>query len=484
MDSGIRNSVRSKPDCVGVDDFPIWIWNATIKKVRWCLVLVWSVLVMGCASSRDGAGPNVSGFSPSIRPDVPVGRGTAKNGSGRGPASVDVDGSKAPSPDRPLPIPPGDERPRPAGEPVDRASAEPRPPSAPPPSLPAARELSTGKILVYYATNRRRSSSTDPSKVFTADPATQGDGMTYGTVPVSIPIDVHKRGVVEGTSILRLDLREDSARHVVMSLPQLKDKNDFYRQMGRDLSRRDSKDLLVFIHGFNNSFETAAKRLAVLKYDIGFRGIPVLFSWPSDTGLNLPQIYLHDTGQAEAAETRCRRFLKELVETAEGFGAKTVHIIAHSMGNRLLVDSLESLSARPDGKRWFGEVVMAAPDVDRTNFEQDHWPDMKGKAQRVSLYACNSDVALWVSDHGNGYPRIGQGGEGRLLLSGLDTIDVSSLGALSDTINHWHFGHNKVREDLRRLVIERLAPKDRALISSRLMDPRYWFFAGAGAGAN
>jgi esterase/lipase superfamily enzyme len=43
----------------------------------------------------------------------------------------------------------------------------------------------------------------------------------------------------------------------------------------------DSVHMPVFTHGYNVSFEEAARRAAQLAFDLNFRGRVVLFSWPS-----------------------------------------------------------------------------------------------------------------------------------------------------------------------------------------------------------
>ncbi len=36
-------------------------------------------------------------------------------------------------------------------------------------------------------------------------------------------------------------------------------------------------DALIFVHGFNTSFDDAAFRMAQIVWDLGYRGLPVLF---------------------------------------------------------------------------------------------------------------------------------------------------------------------------------------------------------------
>jgi esterase/lipase superfamily enzyme len=51
-----------------------------------------------------------------------------------------------------------------------------------------------------------------------------------------------------------------------------------------DLTRAKSNpdEALVFIHGFNNSFEDALRRAGQLAYDLRFDGPVFAFSWSSE----------------------------------------------------------------------------------------------------------------------------------------------------------------------------------------------------------
>ena len=66
---------------------------------------------------------------------------------------------------------------------------------------------------------------------------------------------------------------------------------------------------LVFVHGFNTSFEHALFRTAQIAYDIKFDGAPFLYSWPSKGALS-SQDYSYDRESAGAAEPYLRQFLE------------------------------------------------------------------------------------------------------------------------------------------------------------------------------
>ena len=59
------------------------------------------------------------------------------------------------------------------------------------------------------------------------------------------------------------------------------DKQTFFSRMHQEFEAGDKKEAVVFIHGFNVTYDAAAKRAAQLAYDMNYGGVPVLYSWPS-----------------------------------------------------------------------------------------------------------------------------------------------------------------------------------------------------------
>jgi esterase/lipase superfamily enzyme len=71
---------------------------------------------------------------------------------------------------------------------------------------------------------------------------------------------------------------------------------------------------------------------------------------------------------------------------------KTVHIIAHSMGNLVMLEALNR-AAREGSSLKVSEIIMAAPDVDRDGFPQLA-SQVKKVANGMTLYASSNDVAV------------------------------------------------------------------------------------------
>ena len=94
------------------------------------------------------------------------------------------------------------------------------------------------------------------------------------------------------------------------------------------------------MHGFNQTFETAALDAAQLSDAIKFRGRTMVFSWPSKAGLF---DYAYDRDSAMFSRDDFERVLSSIVSAPS---ASRVHIVAHSMGTMLTLESLRQLYAR------------------------------------------------------------------------------------------------------------------------------------------
>jgi hypothetical protein len=128
-----------------------------------------------------------------------------------------------------------------------------------------------------------------------------------------------------------------------------------------------------------------------------------------------PATFAYTRDEANAVWTR-ENFLKMLGILSELQQPAEQHLLAHSMGNRVVFQGLQRL----EGMR-FGQVILAAPDEDAGVFESQ-MPRFLGHAQRNTLYASKKDLALRLSNWVHGYERGGQAG-----VAGLDSIDASAV---------------------------------------------------------
>jgi esterase/lipase superfamily enzyme len=111
-------------------------------------------------------------------------------------------------------------------------------------------------------------------------------------------------------------LRKSSAELVsVMSTTPL-EHDRFYERLREMMWYADDNETFVFIHGFNNTFEDAAKRTAEIWYDVGFDGPPIMYSWPSRGGSFWRGVfgYFADSETIKWSVEHLKQFLMDLVQ--------------------------------------------------------------------------------------------------------------------------------------------------------------------------
>ena len=187
-------------------------------------------------------------------------------------------------------------------------------------------------------------------------------------------------------------------------------------------------DVLIYVHGFKQTFETAALDAARLSDGIKFRGRTMVFSWPSKAGLF---DYAYDRESAMWSRDQFERVLRSLVATAS---AGRVHIVAHSMGTMLTLESLRQLHARTGDTvaDRIGAVVFAAPDIDMDVFTAAI--DRIGPlARKITVIAATNDRALALSGQiAGGMTRVGAAEKAAIEQLGVRVIDASQrLGIIN-----------------------------------------------------
>lgn len=323
-------------------------------------------------------------------------------------------------------------------------------------------------VRVFYATDRRPSGSREPTYFFGGQRAID-EIMSYGFCQVSIPRD-HRMGVLEAPSVLKLEFRENPEKHVVLLSVTERSYDGFFTALSKRVVRSKGKEAFVFIHGYDVTFEDAVRRTAQLSYDLAFDGAPILYSWPSQGCVSC---YSADEATVEWTTPHLKKFLEDVAAKSQ---ATTVHLIAHSMGNRALARAVHSIATeqRTSPHPRFQQIVLAAPDVDLGVFKQLA-EAMKKASNHITLYFSSADKALGLSKWIHIYPRAGAFS----VIPGVDTIDVSALD--TGLISHSYFGENKsVISDIFRILKFGKPPNQRCGIVPKLLgSEQYWAFEPA-----
>ena len=183
--------------------------------------------------------------------------------------------------------------------------------------------------------------------------------LTYGLCHVSVP-KKHSLGKIESPSVWTFWAKNDPQKHFTITGYQTRTLAAFSNELQTRVGQSEERSCFVFIHGYNVSFDDAALRTAQPACDLKFLGVPILYSWASAAN---PMRYSKDEDTIALTVRRLSDFLSRLIQLS---GAEQIHLIAHSMGNRALVNALDRLAVTPNpGKKPFKQIVLTAPDVPR-----------------------------------------------------------------------------------------------------------------------
>lgn len=404
---------------------------------------------------------------------------------GSGPPDLSA-GAGAPAPE-PSPPTAGVPKPRAAPGGADEEVAASRGLSGrigaarPSPPVEAAKPFDL--VPVFYGTDRVVEPNTQRLQFSTE----RGHKLQFGRAMVSVPT-AHKVPNIERPWVVELpyfkykiyEEKEDPAKHFTMQEIAALNKEQLLAYIKERLAKSTNfKDhAFVFVHGFNTSFDAAIYRTAQIAYDLKFDGAPFVYSWPSGGKV---ASYTYDRGSAEQAEPHLAEFLALVVKES---GAKNISLIAHSMGNEILLRVLERMRpVVPEGVV-ISQVILAAPDVDRDKFSNIA-RQITDFAKGVTLYAASNDRALGYSARfWGGVPRAGDvPASGPLIVTGVDTIDVTSVSTDGLGLNHSGYAENKVLlDDVGALLLNGVRPPDKRLPSLLKIDTAagtFWRYPAA-----
>lgn len=361
--------------------------------------------------------------------------------------------------------------PSPAPPPPPRAT-EAQPPAAPGGSADdrkaavktAEAEVKYDVVPVFYGTDR--AIEPDPKRL--AFGAERGHKLQLGRALVTVPLS-HKVPAVERPWVVEIpyfkvkvyEESEDNTKHFTLQEITALTKEQMLALVKERLAAsKNFKDhAFVFVHGFNTSFDYALYRTAQIAYDMKFDGAPFVYSWPSGGKV---ASYTYDRGSTEQAEPHFTEFLNMVVKES---GAKSISLIAHSMGSDLLMRVLERWRQESPDAIAISQVILAAPDVDRDKFDNIA-REITRFARGVTLYAASNDRALGYSARfWGGVPRAGDvPASGPLIIPGVDTIDVTAVSTDSLGLNHSGYAENNaLLNDIKLLLQTGERPPDKRI---------------------
>jgi esterase/lipase superfamily enzyme len=321
----------------------------------------------------------------------------------------------------------------------------------------SALPIGVEQVPIFFGTNRRPSGPS--ATAFSGD---NGDATSYGLASVTIPTGIHEIGKLETPAWWKIfaDKKDRQCYFTLADVESLK-QMEFAAKLEAALQAAEGKELLVFLHGFNVTFEEAALRAAQFAKDSKFRGIVLLFSWPSQGAI---LGYSGDEDRALSSADRLAAFLKGL----ENGPWKRVHLLAHSMGSRVM---LAGLADNPRPALPLGQLVFAAADV-YVPFFEEKFPKLQnaGKLSATS-YASKKDRALLLSSLLHRGARVGIVEDIPYVTEGLESIDASAVDEGILGHGYWS-GQRPLITDLRTLLNEGFGAGRRGLDQIG----KYWAF--------
>ena len=205
--------------------------------------------------------------------------------------------------------------------------------------------------------------------------------------------------------------------------------------------------LIVYIHGFNNTFATAAHRAAIFAHELQPDAAerPAIYSWAS---ASKALAYPKDEETALLNQENIRRFLTGLHRDDVTTPAV---LIGHSLGARALTYGLRDIflirAGQIDPRRpMFAHLILLEPDVNRLYFRQNI-ARARALCGHVTIYASSRDRALGLSTFLHNYPRLGELSDS--LAGKIDVIDASAVR--SDLFGH-SYDQPVLFEDIRALI--------------------------------
>lgn len=250
------------------------------------------------------------------------------------------------------------------------------------------------------------------------------------------------------------------------------DDDIFFDYLNHVVARSRQRDVLVFVHGFNVSYDEAVVRAAQVAANMPFNGAIVVYSWPSQGGIDN---YERD---GEVVDESLDPFVEFLTELGRRLPASTdINLLVHSMGNRLVTRSLWHLPDEFTSPARFREIVLCAPDVGVDEFRRNmrRTIDM---ADRVTLYKNCNDSALIASKWKNMEERAGECFN-PILIEGMDSIETAVVD--TSLLGHSYYGSNtSILRDLFAIIKEHRPAEDREWLDRKtipLMDTPWWIIA-------
>ncbi len=271
---------------------------------------------------------------------------------------------------------------------------------------------STGPINILFATNRKQSPQNgswggpDFEDVVASLPGTPQDISCSVATVTGVAIDNADGGTIQSVGPLNAGWFTPAQLAPFMA---------------------STNDILVFVHGTDNSFSDAIKRAAYNRTWLAAAGLAaqagakstfdvITFTWPSQSygdsnflgEANLfgdYDDYREDQQQARNSAFHFGYFLQQIA-TLRGRIApqRRINLLCHSMGNYMMAGAVELMfkqGTQAPARPVFDEVVLAAADEEATTFAQPNGGRLSNLwrlGHEITTYFNNNDILMGFSE--------------------------------------------------------------------------------------
>jgi esterase/lipase superfamily enzyme len=284
-------------------------------------------------------------------------------------------------------------------------------------------------------------------------------------------------------------------------------------EVARRLALSPRKEVVLFVHGVDNSFQDAALTMGELCHFLGREFVCATFTWPAGGNRGVLFGYEVDYESSLFATEHLRKTIRAIAGTP---GLQKIHLLAHSRGTDVLVTALSDLSVEAYTQKSnlaqrykIGNVVLMAPDLDpdvnvAKMFKAESDPDIPYGSTpnpnvvfapmpgfRITGYVSPNDKALATSGwlFGSIF-RLGRLNKALLTPDQLEHartlgfLDVIQFEGKADLFGHSYFVSNpEVSSDLIALLRCGLGPNDPGRPLELVEKPFWRIPEGRGTGA-
>ncbi len=251
--------------------------------------------------------------------------------------------------------------------------------------------------------------------------------------------------------------------------------------LAQHIAAAPRKELVLFVHGYANTFQDAAFSMGELCHFFGREFACAIFSWPAGGSRGILMGYNVDRESSEYAVLHLKQALRIVAATP---GLERLHLLAHSRGTSVLLSALQQLSIEHYAaglqlvdRMKLRNLVLLAPDIDlqvavTQMFGISSDPDLLRGAQaepdarmttgdmQFTLYASPDDTALSLAESLFGsVRRLGRVDETMFSekayerIANLRNFDVIDVYGSTDLFGHSYFHSNPaVSADLVSLI--------------------------------